>query len=201
MEIKGIITQFILIVFSVVLGLYLSERIEERKKRQESEELLIKIKSEVKDNIGLLGEWVPYHQKMNKNLDSLSRDDVFLAEFIKDKEVFLEQLFTKGSFMGRFPANDAWDIAKSHPLIVNIDYDKLLILSKIYGQQKLTFEPAMEMFEIFNSKDVNLEQNAKSNLKLISNRIYELAARERQLMHYYQQAEKILELQEEKEVE
>ncbi|MEO1655580.1 MAG: hypothetical protein AAFU64_18705, partial [Bacteroidota bacterium] len=73
-----ILIQFVLIVFSVVLGIYLSERIEEGKKRKESEELLAKIKSEVKDNIQLLEKWAPYHQKIHKNLDSLSKDSAFV---------------------------------------------------------------------------------------------------------------------------
>lgn len=192
-----ILIQFILIVFSVVLGIYLSERIEEGKKRKESEELLAKIKSEVKDNIQLLEKWAPYHQKIYKNLDSLSKDSAFVAEFIKDKYVFFERLLSEGTFMARSPVNDAWDIAKSHPLIVNIDYDKLLILSRVYNQQALTFEPMFELFDLFNSKDVNLEKDAQTNLKLIRDRIWDLVARERQLMGFYRQAEEILDLNDE----
>ena len=198
--IKQIITQFILIVFSVVLGLYLSERIEERKKRQESEELLTTIKSEVKDNIRLLNEWVPYHQEINKNLDSLSKEAVFIEGFINNKFFFFETLLTKGTFMGRSPANDAWDIAKSHPLIVNIDYDILLVLSRVYNQQKLTFEPGLEMFELFKSKDVNIDQEARSNLELMSNHMNELVAREEQLMYYYKNAAELLDLIDDKKV-
>ncbi len=198
---KQYIGQAALIVFSVVLGLYLSERIEERKKRKESEELLTQIKSEVKDNITLLEEFVPYHQEMHRNLDSLSKDSVFIEDFINDKFLLFEKLLTKGTFMGRSPANDAWDIAKSHPLIMKIDYDKLLILSRIYNQQEGTFEPADEMFELFFSKDVNIEKDAKSNLELMSNRMHELVARETQLMYYYKQSEKILDLQDKEEID
>lgn len=200
-SVEQIITQFILIVFSVVLGIYLSERIEEGKKRKESAVLLTQIKSEVIDNIKLLEKWVPYHHQINKHLDSLSKDPVFIEEFISDKFSLFEKLLTKGTFMGRSPASDAWDIAKSHPLIVNIDYDKLLILSRIYNQQKVTFEPGYEMFELFNSKDVNIRKDAQSNLELMSYRINELAARERQLMYYYEQAEEILDLQDTWEVD
>ena len=191
-DIRGIITQFILIVFSVVLGLYLSERIEERKNKQESEELLAKIKAEVKDNIILLNEWVPYHQEIKGKLDSINNDPEFIEAFVADKFAFFERLLSKGTFMGRSPANDAWDIAKAHPLIVNIEYDKLLILSRIYKQQEMTFEPAMKMIEIFESKDVNTEKNAKLNLKLMSNHWHELVAREEQLMVYYREGVEIL---------
>ncbi|MEM6631799.1 MAG: hypothetical protein AAF694_19140 [Bacteroidota bacterium] len=200
-SVEQIVTQCILIVFSVVLGIYLSERIEERKKKREAAVLLTKIKSELKDNISLLNEWVPYHQQINNHLDSLSEEPVFIEEFITNKYILLEKLLTKGSFMGRMPASDAWDIAKSHPLIVNIDYDKLLILSRIYNQQELTFEPGLEMFNLFNSKDVNIRKDAKPNLELMLSRINELTARERQLMYYYQQAEEILNLQDNWEVE
>ena len=194
-SIEQIITQCILIVFSVVLGIYVSERIEERKKRKESKVLLTKIKSEVRDNISLLEQWVPYHQEIDKKLDSLAKEPAFVEEFITDKFSLLDKLLTKGSFMGRMPANDAWDIAKNHPLIVNVDYDKLLILSRIYNQQEGTFEPGMKMFDLFNSKDVNIRKDAQSNLFLMSNHIHELAAREKQLMYYYQQGEEILDLQ------
>ncbi len=199
--VKQIITQCILIVFSVVLGIYVSERIEERKKRQESAVLLSKIKSEVKDNIRLLNKWVPYHHQIRNNLDSLSQDPAFIEEFIADKFVFFERLLTEGTFMGRSPASDAWDIAKSHPLIVNIDYDILLILSKIYNQQAVTFEPGYKMFELFNSKEVNTRTDAQSNLVLMSNHIDELTARERQLIYYYKEAKETLDLQDDREIE
>jgi hypothetical protein len=80
--IKQLITQFVLIVFSVVLGLYLSERIEEGKKRQESGELLRTIKSEVIDNLRLLEDWVPYHQAINKNLDRILSPTSFFFSIV-----------------------------------------------------------------------------------------------------------------------
>jgi len=194
--IKQNLTQVILIVFSVVLGLFLSERIEERKDKQLADNLLAKIKSEVNDNRKLVKEWVVYHQAFTKNLDSLATNEQFIREFIGDKFTIFRLLpeETNGTFMGRLPSNDAWDIAKSHPLTVNIDYDKLLILSKIYTQQKLSFEPMVEMFELFKSKDFNIEKNAKSSLNTVLENMYEQISLERQLIYYYDQGKKILEL-------
>ncbi len=192
--IKELVTQFLLIVFSVLLGLYLSERIEERKQRQASEELLSVVKAEVKDNIILLNEWVPYHQEIHQKLDSLKDDPAFVQGFINNKLIFFEKLMTKGTFMTMNPVSDAWDIAKGHPLIVNFNYDEMLVLSRIYNQQKSTFEPAMEMLKIFSSKDVNNAKDAKANLELMSERWFELAARERQLMGFYREGVKILDL-------
>ncbi len=196
-SIKQNITQVALIVFSVVLGLYLNQGIEERKNKLDSDNLLALIKSEVSDNVQLMKKSSLYHKKMFRNLDSLCKNEVFIAEFIKDKTVLFEKLFTNGSFQKRFPASDAWDIAKAHPLIANFDYDKLLILSKIYKQQKSTFENMQERFGIFSSKKLNQKEDAKSNLEFIRDSLRELVARENQLLQYYKEAEEILDLQNE----
>ena len=118
--IKQNLTQVVLIVFSVVLGLYLSERIEERKDKQLSENLLSRINSEVKDNRKLVKEWIVYHQKFTKDLDSLSTNEKFIEKFVNNKYTLFELLpeETNGTFMSRLPTNDAWDIAKSHPCLL-----------------------------------------------------------------------------------
>ena len=81
-SIKENITQLFLIVFSVVLGLYLSERIEENKSKKEAALLLSKITAEVNENRKLLEEWIPYHRQVYSSLDSLIEDDGFVQRFI-----------------------------------------------------------------------------------------------------------------------
>lgn len=188
------ITQVILIVFSVVLGLYLSERIEDRKNEKEATKLLSKIKSELNENKKLLDYWVPYHVEMVESLDSLSNNETFIKNFIKDKST-LYKVFTRETIMSDMPANDTWDIAKSHPLIVNFEYDELLILSKIYKQQEATYESFPKMIELLLAPDLNTEENASPNLQLFKNQLRDMASRELQLIGYYNQAEIILKYQ------
>ena len=97
--------------------------------------------------------------------------------------------------MSRMPSSDAWDIAISHPLIVNFDYDELLMLSKIYNQQNSTFEPAEKISEIFFSPEFNTKEKAKANLQKFNSRMREIVGREMQLINYYNEAEKVLKLQ------
>jgi len=188
------ITQVVLIVFSVVLGLYLSERIEDRKNEKEATKLLSKIKLELNENKKLLDYWVPYHGEMVKNLDSISTNEIFIKNFIEDHSA-LYKIFTRGTIMSDTPANDAWDIAKSHPLIVNFEYDELLILSKIYKQQETTYQSFPKMIELLISPDLNKRENARSNLQLFKNQLQDIASRELQLLNYYNQAEVILQYQ------
>ena len=189
------VKQLLLIVFSVVLGIFLSERIEERKNDKEAALLLSKIKLEVNENRKLLAHWVPYHQDIVNRLDSLSHDEVFINNFIADKSTLFSEVISRGTIMGRTPSHDAWDIAKSHPLIVHFDYDDLLILSKIYHQQSKTYDSVPQLIELFLSADFNARDAAKPNLQAFKNYMWEIVGREIQLMDYFKQAEKILELQ------
>ena len=188
------ITQVLLIVFSVVLGLYLSERIEDRKNKKEAEKLLSKIKSELNSNKKLLDEWVPYHRDIVQKLDSLIKDDKFIADFIEDKTV-LYSAFSKQTIMGETPTSDAWDIAKSHPLVINFDYDELFSLSRIYNQQKVTYEPIRRLFELMLTTDLNAPAHARKNLVNIKEKLDDISLRELQLTSYYNDAEKILRYQ------
>ncbi|WP_299677867.1 hypothetical protein [uncultured Dokdonia sp.] len=188
------IKQIFLIVFSVVLGLFLNERIEESKNEKEAGKLLSKIKSEVKDNKKLIEYWLPYHKKIAKKLDSLNDNESFIEGFIEDESILYKKVLTSGTFMSDMPSEDAWDIAKSHPLIVNFDYEELLILSRVYTQQKMTFDPVSKISEIFLSPDINSTENARKNLHIFKNQMREIVSRESQLLEYYTKAAEILKL-------
>lgn len=182
--------QVFLIVFSVVFGLYLSERIEDNKNEKNAQELFSKINLELNANKQLLDYWVPYHKEIVHKLDSLSGDKNFTEAFINDKTV-IYQAFSRGTIMSDMPSNDAWDIAKSHPLIVNMDYDKLFVLSKIYNQQKFTYESIPELINLMVSTEFNSREKANQNLQLFRDKLMEIYGRELQLVNYYEQAEKL----------
>jgi hypothetical protein len=182
--------QVILIVFSVVLGLYLSERIEDKKNEKNAQELFLKINSELKANKQLLDYWVPYHKEIVDKLDSLISDKNFIETFIHNKST-IYTAFSRGTIMSDMPSNDAWDIAKSHPLIVNMDYDKLFVLSKVYNQQKFTYESIPELIDLMISTEFNSREHAEKNLQLFRNKLEEIYGRELQLVNYYTQAEKL----------
>jgi len=187
-EIKDYIIQVILIVFSVVLGLYLNKKIEQHNERKEVEKLFSIVKSELTQNRHLLLEWHPYHAEIRDDFKALLKDKTSLEDFVKDRETLFDALFTKGTFMKRMPSDNAWEMAKTNPIITNIGYDKMLLLSKTYDQQVSTFEPAKEMFTLYHSTDVNLAKNAQVNLEIMQNYMHELVGREILLLEYYEQA-------------
>ena len=191
-SIKENITQLFLIVFSVVLGLYLSERIEENKSKKEAALLLSKITAEVNENRKPLEEWIPYHRQVYSSLDSLIEDDGFVQRFIEDESNLFKEVITNGNLMGETPSDEAWDITKSHPLVVHFDYDDMYVLSRIYNQQSMTYDPVPKLIELFLSADFNSSGVAKKNLQTFKNQLREVLTREIQLLQYIKDGDKTL---------
>ncbi len=186
-EIKEYIVQIILIVFSVVLGLYLNKKIEDRNDRKEAEKLFSIIKQELTNNRTLLLDWQPYHKEISENLRDSLRSETFVQAFIKNRfSIF--KLATRGSIMGASPSSDAWEMAKSNPILMNIGYDKMFLLSKIYNQQRDAFVPADEMYKLYGSTDFNAAEHAEENLLILQGHFSELVGRESALIKYYNQA-------------
>jgi len=185
--------QVFLIVFSVVLGMYLNQKMLERNDRKKADKLLSMVEAEVKSNQRILKDWYPYHQRMYQKLDSLKDDSNFIKDFQKDKNVLFEKLLTRGSFMKESLSDASWEVTKLNPVVSEISFDKMNILTKVYNQQKGTFEPMHKMFDLLSKPFINTPKNAKENLNLISGFVRELAAREAQLLYYYKKADELLE--------
>lgn len=66
-------------------------------------------------------------------LDSFVINEVFVKGFIVNKFFFFEKLFIKGIFMGRLLVSDVWEIVKVYLFMVNIDYNILLVLLRVYN--------------------------------------------------------------------
>ena len=151
----------------------------------------MKIKAELDENKKLLDYWVRYHQKIVKSLDSVTNNKIFIQRFIADNKE-IRNIFTRGTIMSDMPASDAWEIAKSHPLIVNFQYDELLLLSKIYKQQKGTYTSLLNMIEVLLSPNSNTKENAVSNVQYLKNQLEDFTSKELQLVRYYEEGEVLL---------
>ena len=184
--------QVLLIVFSVVLGMYLNQKMIERSDRYKANQLLFLIESEVKRNYNLVQDWQPYHEEFRVKIDSVSNDPVFIKEYQKDRSVIFK-FATRGTLMADFPLSSAWEITKLNPVVSEISYDKMNVLAKTYSQQKSTFEPAYDMMKIFNAPVMNTPKEAKESLDLLSNLLSEMVGREKQLLQYYQETITVLE--------
>jgi len=179
------IPQVLLIVFSVVLGLFLNQKMVDYNDQKKADQLLSMIESEIKSNQEIVADYYPYHAGIYEKLDSLKNDEAFLKEFYKDRFVLFNQLLTRSTFMGQSLSRSAWETMKLNPLVSEISFDKLRTLTETYVQQKGTYSPFDKLDKLINTPFLNAPENAKENLQLMSISMRELVAREKQLLDYY----------------
>jgi len=187
---KEYIPQVLLIVFSVVLGLYLNQRLVDRNERAEANELLYLIIEEVKNNRAIMDEWHHYHFSAREIFKNLKSKDAFKEKFIDDKKILYDTLFTRGTLMQQMPSNSAWEIAKSNPLVSNIDYNYMQMLTDLYNIQEYMLEPALiKMSNFYHTTGVNRPEIAKENLDILYFYFHETVGRE---TYYMQLSDKVL---------
>jgi len=150
---KEYIPQVILIVFSVVLGLYLNQIIVDRNENAKAKELVALVFEEINSNRALIAEWHPYHDSIKLNFQVIKNDANFVKSFIEDKDTLFKTLFTRGKFMQQFPSTSAWEITKSNPLVSKIDYVITKLIAEIYNVQNNMFNPVFKMFDLHNTRN------------------------------------------------
>jgi len=175
------IPQVLLIVFSVVLGLFLSGKISERQDKKMAKQLVGHLKKEISHNREEILEWLPYHLKLRGKLDSARNDKNFLKKFITDQTALYE-LTDKGLFNGEINTA-AWETAILSPAISEVSYEQLRDFSKVYKQIDITYEPILNRAQdLLTSSNFNTEENAKANLFTLRTLVQELAGREISLL-------------------
>ena len=120
---KEYVPQVLLIVFSVVLGLFLSEKIKERQDKQMAQQLVNHLNIELKQCREIMLEWMPYHQDFKHKLDSSIVEESFIKNFEQDYSVLFE--LAPNGFMGEQITSTAWETALLNPAISEISYHQL----------------------------------------------------------------------------
>lgn len=179
---KIYIPQILLIVFSVVLGLYLSEKINQRQDRQMAQQLVSYLKTEVKQCRETMLEWIPYHEKLKITIDSLIKDEAFIKQFEENPNALFYGA-DKGLFNGDITST-AWETALLNPAISEISYTQLKDFHKVYNQIDITFRPLEDMTDLVFSADFNAPNKSKQNLQVFSSLLWEMIGREKSLIFY-----------------
>lgn len=177
---REFLPQVILIVFSVVLGLYLSDAISKRQQRKKAKQLEVHIKKEIQQCRDEMVTWIPYHHRVIRKLDSLKREPAFMKAFQKDASSLF--MITPRGLMNADFTTSAWEMAILNPAITEIEYERITEFSKVYEQIEITFKPLEKIMEAVYERDFNSEALAESNLTTVGNLLHELAGREYSLL-------------------
>lgn len=152
---KEYIGESILIVFSVLLALFLTESINKLKERKNTRDLLNNIVSELKNNKTAILEMQEYNIKVLTKIDSALIVKRIQDSLVSNSEFRLNVIAPHGVLF-RYLEDDAWIIAKNNNIMSKIEIESISILNKVYEDLdrigKVEDEVAQVIFDR-NSRD------------------------------------------------
>jgi len=132
---KEYLGESLLIIFSVLLALFLTEMINKIHESSETKQLLQDIRSELIKNKALVQEQYIYHQHVLKNIDSALADPRFQQQIVSNSEFHIQLLAPHG-LRYRYLSDIAWQVAKLHDIASKIDLEDISLLTYIYQEDQ-----------------------------------------------------------------
>ena len=183
---KKLFIEGLLIVFSVLFALFISQMVENRKARIQKEQALDYIYQELEGNQGILKRWIWKHgqirdrlrqmvsdpnDSMRRVLESSSRLDFGV---ISDGESLIDALLTE----------TAWEAAKSTKTVADFDFKLVQEFTRIYGLQKILMAGSSAKFlEVYLDRESHEVENLPTTLIQLNLVMEEMVGQEQTLLH------------------
>ena len=163
---KEYLGECLLIVFSVILALVVTESINTLNEKRKTSEILNQLKEEITDNKKLEEEQYAYHLQVLKNIDSALRNPSIAQQFISNGEINLKLIAPEGVML--HDLNDvAWQIAKENNIISKIDIHTYGLLNNIYNNQQRISNSESRIAEVLLGWESRKPENLKTTLLLL----------------------------------
>jgi len=131
---KDYLGESLLIVFSVLFALLLTEIFNNIHEKQRSHEILNSVRIELINNMRKAQEQYQYHLQVLKNIDSALANPEFQRQFINNGVLNLTLIVPHGVTY-RDLDDEAWQVVKQADIISRIDLADYVLLTYIYDQQ------------------------------------------------------------------
>jgi hypothetical protein len=157
-----------LIIFSVLLALILTEFINNLHEKNETRDMLVNIRKELKVNRMLEKEQYAYHQQVLRSIDSALASPELQKKIVSNDEFHLQYIAPHG-VLYRYLDDVAWEVAKSHNISSKVDIRTMYLLTYIYQDQARIMKVEDEVAKVFLSREAGKVENAHATLILIKN--------------------------------
>ena len=135
---KEYLGESLLIIFSVLLALILTEVFNKIHEDRQRAQVLHQLRNELLDNKRLEQEQYQYHLQVLKNIDSALHNPALANKFISNGEIDLNTIAPMG-VLNHDLNNVAWEVAKQNNVFATLDLAVYGILTDIYdNQQRIT---------------------------------------------------------------
>lgn len=183
---KEYIGESLLIIFSVVLAIILTEVINKIHENNQTHEILRELRDELINNKQAEEIQYKYHLQVLKNIDSALSDKNFQNKVFDSGRIHLYILAPDGVL--REDLNDvAWQAAKQYNIFSKLDIKTLSLITDIYNHQQRIIKTEDEIGKVLLSFESRKPENARITLILMRDNYHGWAVdRVRGLLGKYQ---------------
>jgi len=167
-DIREYLGESLLIIFSVLLALVLTEYINNLHEKSQTRELMENIKNELIKNKQIEVAQYAYQQAVIKRIDSAINDPALQRKIISNGEFHYQYIFSgnHGVLYGDL-SKVAWEVAKSQNIFPKINFKLVEQLTGIYDDQERIGKLEDKIGGIFLSYESRNENNARQTLILM----------------------------------
>jgi hypothetical protein len=167
-DLREYLGESLLIIFSVLLALFLTEFINKLHEKSQTRELMENIKNELVKNRQLEKAQYAYQQDILKRLDSAINNPALQHKIISNGEFHHQYIFSgdHGVLYGDL-SKVAWEVAKSQNIFPQLDFKLVAQLTSIYDDQERIGKLEDKVGGIFLSYGSRDASNARETLILM----------------------------------
>lgn len=163
---KEYLGESILIIFSVLLALILTEYFSNLHEKKETRELLDNIKTELIRNKQAEQEQYIYQKNALKAIDSALKTPAFQQKILTNNEFHLAYIAPEG-VVNRDLSTVAWEIAKSHNITTKVSFKLVAKLTDIYANQARIDKVEEKVASVLLSWESRRPENIRTTLLLL----------------------------------
>ncbi len=172
---KEYLGESLLIVFSVLFALLLTEIFNNIHEKQHTREILNAVRTELMDNMHREQEQYQYHWKVLKNIDSALTHPAFQEKFINNDILNLESTVAPHGVTYRDLNDVAWQVARQDNIFSKIDLSDYRILTDIYDQQARITKVEEQIGNLLLSRESRTAADNRITLILMKDNYHEWA--------------------------
>ncbi len=185
---KRLFAEGLLIVFSVLFALFISQLVETNKVKKQTRQAIERIDQEIDQNNRHMDRWIEKHTRLKNRLDSLVAghlDDV-MNEFKNQKYFDLGILMQGEALVDALIVETAWKTAESTNIMSHFDYDTVEEFTTIYGIQDIIMKQTLsKILDIVFSRETLDLDNLEATLYQLNQLMFELNGQESVLSGMY----------------
>jgi hypothetical protein len=187
---KEYLGESLLIVFSVFLALFFTERVNKLREERETKQVLHQLREELIENKKAVDTQYQYHLQVIQNINAALTNPALAQQFISNGEInsTLSPIAPRGVLIRDL--NDvAWQVAKQTNVFSKIDLGTYRLLTDIYNNQQRITKTEDEIGSLLLSYDSRKPENLRTTLILMRDNYHAWSVdRTPQLLKNYENA-------------